>query len=353
MADSPPSVSIGESPIDPDMTSPLYTINMMDSNTTGIPDVSLHNNCDTIDTNYDIPTSVICAMCFIFGIVYTFFGYRFFKAVMFLTGFLFASVLVYMICLELKTFNPLINAGISVGAGFLFGLLTMLVQYIGLFMTGFNFGISIGTGVLIILELFIENFGIRWIPIGILAGCGLICALLTLKFQKSGTIFGTSMFGGLLMISCMDYFIEHFTLMMFIWDKLKAVHFISLCWFSWIILGCWPFCFLVGTITQWKITGHGYNHREVVNSRATESLIVKRPRSKDPPKENPHQSRYRHLYQVRRVNGDVISQNYIQSIQSKLSPSLRRMTPVPTEPLPEQHTEPESTNTTLTQIPEV
>ena len=42
-------------------------------------------------------------------------------------------------------------------------------------------------------------------------------------------------------------------------------------------------------------------------------------------------------------------QNYLQTMQTKLSPSLRHMSPVPTEP----HMEPESTNTTLTQIPEV
>ena len=32
------------------------------------------NMCETIDADYNIPTAVICAMCFVFGIVYTFFG---------------------------------------------------------------------------------------------------------------------------------------------------------------------------------------------------------------------------------------------------------------------------------------
>ena len=30
--------------------------------------------CDKIRIDYDIATAVICAMCFIFGILYTFFG---------------------------------------------------------------------------------------------------------------------------------------------------------------------------------------------------------------------------------------------------------------------------------------
>lgn len=354
MADRPSSVDVAESPPETDVSTQLYSILMGNYTTTRSPMFTNRSvrTCDMIDADYNIPTSVICAMCFVFGIVYTFFGYRFFKAVMFLTGFLFGSVLVYMICLEAKTLTPLINAGIALGAGFLCGLLTMLVQYVGLFMTGFNFGISIATGILIVIEQFYHP-ETKWIPIGILVGIGVIFALLTLKFQKSGTIFGTSLFGGLLMISCIDYFIEQFLLMMYVWERIKAEHSPSLCWYSWIILGCWPFCFVVGSITQWKITGQGYSHRQVLQSRRSESVTIKRSRSKEKPKENPHQSRYRHLYQVRRVNGDVISQNYIQSIQSKLSPSLRNMTPVPTEPQADPQTEPESTNTTLTQIPEV
>lgn len=35
---------------------------------------SLHQLCDHIDYDYDIAISVICSMCFVFGIIYTFFG---------------------------------------------------------------------------------------------------------------------------------------------------------------------------------------------------------------------------------------------------------------------------------------
>ena len=181
---------------------------------------------------------------------------------MFLTGFMFGSVLVYMICLEEKTFTPMINAGISLGAGFLCGLLTMLVQYVGLFLTGFHFGVSIATGILILIEQFIFHPETKWIPISVLVGLGLVCALMTLKFQKAGTILGTSIFGGILMISCIDYFIQQFMLMQYIWDRVKADYSPSLCWYSWVILGCWPFCCIVGVLTQWKITGQGFSHNE-------------------------------------------------------------------------------------------
>lgn len=337
--------------VNPTTSDDLYTLVITENVTSENTESPGLNQCSTIDYNYDIVTAVICAMCFIFGILYTFFGYRFFKAVMFLTGFLFGSVLVYLICTEEKILSVAANAGIAVGAGLLCGLITMLVQYVGLFLTGFNFGISIATGILIVLEQYYHP-QTKWIPIGILVGTGVVFALFTLKFQKGGTILGTSIFGGLLMISCLDFFIENFLVMHYLWDRVKGEFSPPVCWYSWIILGCWPFCFLVGVIAQWKITGKGFNHKEVVQHRKAQTVNLKRTRSKekDKTKENTHQSRYRHLYQIRRFNGDVISQNYIQSIQSKLSPSLRNMTPVPQA---DPQTELESTNTTLTQVPEV
>ena len=106
---------------------------------------------------YDPYTATVCALYFIFGVVCAFFGYRCFKAIMFLYGFIFGSIVVYLICAEeevlpgwdinqlnqtlSKTFlTEWSNALIAMSAGLLFGLITMLVQYVGLFMLGFHTG---------------------------------------------------------------------------------------------------------------------------------------------------------------------------------------------------------------------
>ncbi|XP_050418320.1 transmembrane protein 198 [Patella vulgata] len=300
--------------------------------------------CHHIDTNYSIAPAIIVVMCFIFGILYTFFGYRLFKAVMFLTGFIFGSVLVYMICLEEDILPPEGNAGVAIGAGILCGLITMLVQYVGLFLTGFHLGIAVAVGVLIVIEQFYHP-ETKWIPIGILVGLGLLLAVLILKFQKSMTILGTSIFGGALMIACLDYFIEKFLIVMYVWDRIKGNVSGPVCWYSWLILSCWPFCFLVGTLTQWKITGQGVDHRQALHMKRAKKINLQRARAKQ--RRDAQQSRYRHLYQVRRVNGDVISQSYIQSVQSKLSPAMRSLTQLHGE----NPSELESANTTLTQVP--
>lgn len=181
---------------------------------------------------------------------------------MFLIGLLLTSVLVHHICLEHTTFTPLISAAIAVGCGLLFGLLTLLVQYVGLFVMGLSLGASLAIVILVVLHIVFAHLQIVWIPIGVTAGLGLLFAFVTLKFPKGGTILGTSLVGGLLMISCIDYFIEQFVLMEYIRERFEAAPSLPLCWYSWIILGCWPFCFLVGTVAQWKITGQGFDHKQ-------------------------------------------------------------------------------------------
>lgn len=188
-------------------------------------------------------------------------GYRFFKAVMFLTGFIFTSVLVYLVLSQHSLLPVEGNIGVALGSGLLIGLLTMLVQYVGLFFTGFQLGAAIGVVSLIVVDLFFF-VPIHWIRIGVICGSGLICAIVTLKFQKGGMILGTSVFGGALMVSCLDYFIEQLAMVTFVWGEVTGTASTLVCWYSWVLLGCWLFCFLVGAVTQWRITGQGYDHNE-------------------------------------------------------------------------------------------
>lgn len=45
-------------------------------------------------------TGILCALYLVFGVVCAFFGYRCFKAVMYVSGFIFASVVVYLVRLK-------------------------------------------------------------------------------------------------------------------------------------------------------------------------------------------------------------------------------------------------------------
>ena len=79
---------------------------------------------------------------------------------------------------------------IALSAGLLFGLITLLVQYVGLFMLGFHSGLLLAVVGLCAGDL----TGVDWIPsppsawasVGILILSGLAMALLNLCFQVRG-----------------------------------------------------------------------------------------------------------------------------------------------------------------------
>ena len=67
------------------------------------------------------------------------------------------------------------------------------------------------TGILALQSFYFPSTA--WIPAGILFGTGIICSVLTLKFQKQMVIFSTAVFGSILITACVDYFVEDFLLM--------------------------------------------------------------------------------------------------------------------------------------------
>lgn len=180
---------------------------------------------------------------------------------MFLIGFIFIFVLVYFVLFQYFLFLVEGNIGVVLGSGFFIGFLIMLVQYVGFFFIGFQFGVVIGVVSLIVVDLFVFIL-IYWIRIGVICGVGLICVIVILKFQKGGMILGISVFGGVLMVFCLDYFIEQLVMVTFVWGEVTGIVFFLVCWYFWVLLGCWFFCFLVGVVIQWRIIGQGYDYNE-------------------------------------------------------------------------------------------
>ena len=80
------------------------------------------------------------------------------------------------------------NAAIAISAGLLFGLITMLVQYVGLFMLGFHSGLLAGLVGLCCVDLYYVP-PTAWLTLGVLLATGLVFALLTLYFQVKLKIF--------------------------------------------------------------------------------------------------------------------------------------------------------------------
>ena len=126
---------------------------------------------------------------------------------MFLTGFIFGSIVVYLICLEENIFPMWANTVIAVSAGVLFGLITLLVQYVGLFMLGFHGGLLAGIVGLVSTHLarqalheYNNSQGDEgtptpfephspWVSVAVLLATGLVASLFNLYFQVSSILF--------------------------------------------------------------------------------------------------------------------------------------------------------------------
>jgi hypothetical protein len=76
------------------------------------------------------------------------------------------------------------------------------------------------------------------------------------------TVLGTSVYGGAIMAGSLDYFVEKFLMVKWVWDKVALKSSPAPCWFGWLILAVWPLMVLIGIITQWAVTGRGIHHQE-------------------------------------------------------------------------------------------
>lgn len=186
---------------------------------------------------------------------------------MFLTGLMFGSIIIFMLCYKERVLDTQLSVeasvGIGLGIGVLCGLVTMLVRSVGLFMVGLLLGLLLAVATLVVMEQFYHPPTV-WIPIALLLGVGMLFAVLTLQWQRFFTTLSTAVFGSAIMTVTVDYFIELFLLVQYIYERIKVAPARPVCWYSWVILGIWPLLTTLGVLVQWKVTAEGYSHTEGV-----------------------------------------------------------------------------------------
>lgn len=184
---------------------------------------------------------------------------------MFLTGLMFGSVVIFMLCYKERVLDTQLSVeasvGIGLGIGTLCGLVTMLVRSVGLFMVGLLLGLLVAVATLVGMAELTENPSRSvWVPLGILLGLGMLFAVLTLQWQRLFTTLSTAVFGAAVITVALDYFVELFALMIYIYERIKVEQGKPVCWMTWLVLGVWPSLSLLGVIVQWKVTAEGYSH---------------------------------------------------------------------------------------------
>jgi hypothetical protein len=184
---------------------------------------------------------------------------------MFLTSFGLGSLLLYIILSTQQTINEAQLIGISCSIAFLFGLISALLQYVGLFINGFCFGLIISIITYLICDIKDRANGVTtsfWLIIGLILILGLICAILTLRFQKFMIILTSSCLAGVCQTLVLDYFLQLSVLLRYIHKRLLFELTPTLCIRHWIIVFILPIIMLFGIVIQFTCTGKNYDHRD-------------------------------------------------------------------------------------------
>lgn len=184
---------------------------------------------------------------------------------MFITSFSLGSLLLYIILSTQPTMTQSQLIGVSCSIATLFGLIGALLQYVGLFINGFCFGLTLSITTFITLDMKNRANGVTtsfWLPIGLILLLGLICAILTLRFQKIMLIVTSSCLAGVCHTLVLDYFLQSSVLCRFVHKRLLLEFTPTLCVRHWIIALILPIVFLFGIVIQFSCTGKNYDHRD-------------------------------------------------------------------------------------------
>ncbi|XP_054465561.1 transmembrane protein 198-like [Anoplopoma fimbria] len=268
-----------------------------------------------MNIKYEVISSVVCSVCLSFGLIYTFFGYRCFKMVMFFSGFMFGSTTVVLLQHKEPALNARLGsetkAGIGLGVGVLCGLMTMLVSTMGLLLSGLQLGSLFSLAILVVIAQF-HSLTPVWVPLTAVLAASIVAALFTLQWQKLFTIIHTSVFGAAAVMLCVDYLVGTFTLPDLVYDMFCQVAPRQLCWFNWAIAGIWPFMGLIGGLVQWRFTANGVSHREASHKKYRKHVNKHSYRES---RRRPQPHRRRRPPPLKRYAGDVLAPSYLQSFQ--------------------------------------
>ncbi|XP_051857751.1 transmembrane protein 198-like isoform X2 [Antechinus flavipes] len=282
--------------------------------------------------NPELGPALACALCCFFGVIYCCFGYRCFKAVMFLSGLLSGALVIFLLCHKervLETQLSLeVSAGIALGIGLLCGLVTMLVRSVGLFLTGLLLGLTLGAGALLGTEPIYQPPS-AWVPTGGLVGLALLGALLTLRWPRPFTVLGTALLGAAVLVGCADYFLEGLALGGRLGQRLQALPALPpLCWYSWALLGAWPALGALGALAQWRLTAEEHRGHDDVLSHRLKGLQLLRIRQQEAKWQQnsgaaSSEGSYRRQVPHRsRSPADSLAPSYLQSLRDRqLGPS--------------------------------
>jgi hypothetical protein len=212
----------------------------------------------------EIVSYVLCGIGIVVGLIFVFFGYRLFRPVLGIAGF----VVGCGICFEVLYYHTHIAGwlliGVSIVAGIIVAVVSMFLVEVGIFVLGAVLGF-------LLLSLVIGSHDKGLIPSRtvqyiLMGAVPFASGVLALIFQKFLIILATAFAGSYAVIVGIDRFVKGgFSQVIphMIADKTDQI---DANYKTWIEIGACVVLFLIGTFIQFKHTSKNYYHKHTRES---------------------------------------------------------------------------------------
>lgn len=347
----------------------------------GNSDANSTNTCPNISWNdISVWPTVGLVMVAALGILLCLLGYRFLRTSVFIVSVITFSGLVYIICCEVvaSSLPTMVTAGSSLLSGLMAGLISILLLWcFGSRVTSVSAGIVMATYLLVMLRLAFQfplpvagslkeagklkdidlpyneennttyfvsggenNNSLDWsrvFPVAVslvsMAFCGCVMLVASFLKTKATLVMSTSIVGSAMLGLVADYFTDRHTILTRVSLDCLAVkvslfgHLCQLdqcccCWTSWVVLAVVPVMAVVAGLFQWCCTASGIEH-ELDKLGLVQCGSCGSKRQASIPVLMEPSEKYRHLYRIRRTNGDIISRTHMEAMEvRKSNPSL-------------------------------
>lgn len=201
----------------------------------------------------------LSAIGIVLGLVFVFFGYRLFRPILGITGFIAGAGLCFYI-LYYHTSVPLWVVIVApIGAGIALAILMVLLSFIGIFLLG-----CIGGFLLVCLFLGSQEGGLIHNKIAIYVLLGAIpfaCGVVALLIQKLLIILTSAFAGSYAVLACIDRYVQGGfsqvipNIISGTTDQIHADY------KTWIEIGACVLLFIIGVYVQHRHTGKNYHHK--------------------------------------------------------------------------------------------
>jgi len=208
---------------------------------------------------------VLTAVGILIGLVLCTFGYRLFKPVLFVVGFIVGAGIVYLILWEYTESGILVLVLAPIGVGILCGILLIWFAIAGIFVLGGILGF-------LLFSLFMSSregglIHSRLLAYLIMAGVTLAGGILALIFQKTIIICATALAGAYAVVAGVDRYINGgFSQVIphIIQDHHESIHADLK---TYIEIGACVLLCVIGIVIQFKKTGKNYYHKHTHGER--------------------------------------------------------------------------------------